>query len=315
MRSSSDVSPGLLRLIRKTFRRSLVELIKDPGFRARVVSVDLTRLPSSTRRAGMTLLKVKVLTCNRPLMLGSFVYFPNTSMRGFHNEYIATHLERALRDSKAVGSHEEVLVALDVIPTRGSRERLYRTLTLRQACRAGILDSSSPLACKMREYGLRSVLLAGSEVSAPNLTMIEAVESACARWKPARCLDVFSGTGALAKVALANGATTVDCIEWDPSLPSYREAHVPARALDAWAARPRGRHDLVIVDPFYDWAMRAASELVPRIAPSAKCLVFNVGYVYDEYWVGRVKRELRRLPYTYEFLSGFENIVAIGCRV
>jgi 16S rRNA G966 N2-methylase RsmD len=143
--------------------------------------------------------------------------------------------------------------------------------------------------------------------------MITAIERVCQRRKPKTCLDVFSGTGSLANVAVANGVRHVDCVESNSLLPQYLNGRVSLRdGADAWTFRPQRSYDLVVLDPFYDWALRAARELLPHLMRRTKWFVFNVGYSYDRYWTDLVRKEIGRVAGQVRYIHGYENLVAVG---
>lgn len=303
------------RFLSVAFDETIPELIKDPAFRAKIKSICLSCLQLSTKKSPINLLTITIATNNRPLLLGAFVYFPLEPMRGFHNEYIAQRMEKELRVSGAIDNDSPLIVVLDVVPEANKFGYLYRTLPLEEAIGLGILFVDSPLVHTMRKYSLRTILLAGDEISAPNATMISAIEKTCREFRPKTCLDVFSGTGSLAKVAIANGVHKVVCIENNSLLREYFDSKITLiDGVDAWTFRPQRNFDLVILDPFYDWGLRVAREILPRLIHRTKHFIFNIGYSYNQYWSSLVRKEIEKVSGSVQLLSEYENLVVVGSR-
>lgn len=95
-------------------------------------------------------------------------------------------------------------------------------------------------------------------------------------WEGARVLDLFAGTGTLAKAALAQGAAEVVCVEAHP----HSEFPLPGRVVkgklpDA-LKKLEGTFDLILADPPYnDPAGPATASLVAPLLNAEGYAVFE----------------------------------------
>jgi len=234
-------------------------------------------------------------------------------MRGFHNNYLAAKIECLLE--KEYGPSADFEIHFEVVLCEPSFTYAYRPIDFDTAVAAGLLSQDSRLAQAMKRYSLNTLILAGCEISGPVYGMLKTVEKVCRHTRVRRCLDLFSGTGSLAKVALENGAKFVDCVDTDMSLIRVTlRAHAEkyrAREADVFGFVPDGSYDLAILDPFYDYALRTAEEVLPRIRCAARLAIFNLGLRIDGYWVSLVKERVRRVCPKVNYSSVGENLIAV----
>ena len=284
--------------VRSLLPQVLARLVADPSLRYRIDSVETIqkRTKGGDRKHPVTC--VVVSTNNRPLLLGQFMYFPRGGIRGFHNDYVEGYLAGFLKAKLGLSKSHEI--HLEVFPfTRGKRlDYTYRYGSLREACRLGLISSKSPLAVIMRRYGLNRVLIEGSVIAGPDLSLMRSVEELVSSNRVKSMLELFAGTGSLTKIAIMNGAAKCECVDF--STQACREnlaglKQVRILETNVFAYRPKRRvYDLVVADPFLDFAYDVAKRLSNKYTYIAKKFMLTVGYVEDLYWREIVTRELRK---------------------
>jgi hypothetical protein len=301
--------------IRDEVQSVLSELVADPEFSYAIEEVTLYSLQPTYAADPVRILVIGMQTNNRALLLGQFVYFSPPAMRGFHVEYLTARLETLFR-SKCFPGVGELFIHLDVSQVPNSKQSPYTLLPLRKAISAGILTDDSRLAQHMHRYRLSHVLLAGSEISGPSSAMIEIVEEVCRTKRIKTCLDLFSGTGALSRVAATNGASLIVAVDLLP-LDFDQALDEPASSVkrvtaDAWLYEPEQSFDLLLADPFYDDAVRVAWEILPRMRGYARHLIFHIGLCFDRYWTDQVRLGIEKLCTRVAYRTIGESTVAIA---
>ncbi len=290
------------------------DLVRDPDFFFRIIGITLRNLRSSLNSRLVHILVIKVETNNRPLLLGQFINFRFTHMRGFHIEYLTAKVEAILRE--AINNLDCPLeVHFDVTPAQGRPllEYVYRPLDLEVAVALGMLSRDSRLYREMKRYELTSVILAGCEISGPNYAMIKAVEKICATSKVKKCMDLFAGTGSLTKVALKNKASFVDCVDVNTGLITLNLQQFQGRYsihnVDAFDFRHRGQYDLLILDPFYDFTLDVAQKLLPKYSGKVNMAILNMGLRINRYWISKIKTHINKISPSAKFEDIGENTI------
>jgi predicted RNA methylase len=244
--------------------------------------------------------------------LGAFVYFSPYSLRGFHNLYIIARLEAVVRKYLPPRDAERCQFVLDV-SSNGAVSLAHRLVSLDEAIALGVLDRGSSLHRAMLKYDLATVLLAGTEVSGPNLAMIRALERLFRHRLPGPCLDLFSGTGALAQVAVSLGCPRVDAVDLQQREQTLgAPSRIRAVEADVWTFRPESRYDLVIMDPYFDMSVRAAEELLPKLRDSCERFLLDAGPSFETQWLRRVREAVLRVAKSATFSRCADNTVAFG---
>jgi hypothetical protein len=305
------------RTVRDYIEDEIRGLILDTSFRFKVERVDLIQRKMKSGARYIPLFNARIRTNNRPLLLGQFLYFPVNGYRGFHNNWIEAHVHGLLKGRFHI--QEPFAINVDVYPTRMTTTAVLSDMRLDSIVEKGILDKRSPLVVKMRKYGLNDLLVAGSQITGPDIDSMEMLERLLKQLKVRRMLDLFSGTGALSKVALVNGVeevTTVDssCSVARRTLRGF-ERRVRFIESDIFSMKGdlRGTYDLIVADPFIDYSLRFAEELAPLSARVSDNLQMTMGFVENTYWTSRVAKSLRR-SYDSVSMNNQGRLVFAVCR-
>jgi 16S rRNA G966 N2-methylase RsmD len=284
--------------VRDLLPQVLARLVADPSLRFRIDSVETIQKRTKGGDGKYPVTCVVVSTNNRPLLLGQFLYFPVGGIRGHNNDYVEGYLTGFLKAKLGLKRNHEI--HLEVFPfTRGKRlDYAYRYVSLREACRLGLISWKSPLAVMMRRYDLNRVLIEGSVIAGPDLSLMRTVEELVSSNRVKSMLELFAGTGSLTKIAIMNGAEKCECVDLSTqacreNLAGLRQARI--LEMNAFAYRPRRSvYDLVVADLFLDFAYDAAKQLAKRYTYIAKKFMLTVGYVEDLYLKELVIQELRK---------------------
>jgi 16S rRNA G966 N2-methylase RsmD len=290
--------------------RLFKETILDPEFRFKIEKVEI--LPRKSLRTGrkFNLIRVKIVTNNRPLLLGQFIYFPINGFRGFHPNYflgfIYGHYEGTYHE-KFLKNYE---LCLDVYEDKDAKVNVYKYVKLQDALSEGILSEKSDLYIVMKKYDLKYLLLAGSSISGPSLSMIIALEKILKEKKVNTVLDLFAGTGSLAKVALSNGVKKVTCVDMNPDVIKDNLGLLADRCVilkaDAFKFVPKEVYDLALLDPFYDQCFEVASSLIPKLKENVNIFLFNIGRPEYKYWIEKIISELKKNFDKIDLLESWE---------
>lgn len=128
-------------------------------------------------------------------------------MRGFHIDYLTAKTEELLRnETNNPEAYFEIHFEIRPSNKMTSLHYVYSCIDFKTALNLGLLTGNSLLAKKMKKYDLKYLILAGHEISGPSYGMIKSIEKICKKFEIKKCLDLFSGTGTLTKVALSNNA-------------------------------------------------------------------------------------------------------------
>jgi 16S rRNA G966 N2-methylase RsmD len=235
-------------------------------------------------------------------------------MRGFHGDYLVAKIE-CLLERYATEPLTDTDIYFEVIPGKGSFNYLYRPIDYESAINLGLLTHDSKLARIMRKYNLNTLILAGCEISGPTYGMLKAVEKICTEKQIMRSIDLFSGTGSLAKVVLENSSSFVDCVDTNTQITPYTLKEYKGRYqihnIDAFNFLPNVNYDLLILDPFYDHAFDVAEIILPRFRDITMTVVFDIGLEIQRYWTAQIKKSIERTCdcVTYKHIG--ENLIAI----
>ena len=119
----------------------------------------------------------------------------------------------------------------------------------------------------------------------------------------ARVLDLFAGSGALGIEALSRGAERAVFVESDRDACRTINLNLDRLRLNAtvlcqdalrFAATERGRYDLVLVDPPYDFDHARLAPYLPRLLDEDGLLVYETGAKTEPELEGLEQRTSRR---------------------
>jgi hypothetical protein len=289
----------LEREIKNQIGKIIDYLVKDPRFLYQVDSITTIYKKSKSGDREYPVTCIQVSTNNRPLLLGQFMYFPINGIRGFHNDWIEGYLKGYLEAKIGLGEDHEI--HFEVFPMKHEKKfhYTYNYLTLNEAQKRNLITPGSPLARKMKKYHLDKVLVEGGIVAGPDLGLLRVVERFVRSHNVEHMIDLFSGTGSLAKVALANGAQSCTCIDIQTEACQANLKEFSGKVhivnADAFLYKPEEKvYDLVVADPFIDFSFKVAKCLSKIYRRKAKVFMLTIGFIEDLYWQSLVSEELKK---------------------
>ncbi|HEX2037343.1 MAG TPA: RsmD family RNA methyltransferase [Chloroflexota bacterium] len=307
--------------LRDELAQALTFIVADPR-----VSWEIAGVSSHWTRSdefGLPLLSVrlKVLTNDRAALLGQQLFLPRNGLAGFAKQYCLGYLDGALCHRFGLEVASAVAITLDVHQVRQGHSAASRRaprapesaaghpepegtslpvyLPLEEAIAGGLVHPDSPLGRFMRRYDLRHLLTFGGSISGPSLPMLLAVEQLTASREVQTVLDLFSGSGSLARVALERAGLVV-CVDTEVRAlqqtlaPYLHDPRLRVVQADARDYLPTEHFDLAMLDPFYEEALDVLPPVLRHLAPACSRLLVNLGPADETYWVSQVTRLVRR---------------------
>jgi hypothetical protein len=308
----------LVSAIKAHLREALAEglgfIVADPRTAWEVVSVTARSTRSADYGQPLLDVRLKVVTNDRTGLLGQRVFLPENGLAGFHKHYLLGYLDGSLRERFGRAVAGTVAVTIDVHQRRKPRAGAY--LPVEDAVAAGILSLGSALGEYVCRHELRYLLLSGGLVSGPCLPMLQAVEATVAANEARTVLDLFSGTGALARVALQR-AERVVCVDLQAA--AIRETvadyldRVQIVQADARDYVPSESFDLALLDPYYEEALEVLPPVLTQLRGHCARVLINVGPAAEAYWATRVTAAIRRYVSRLQRVSPAGHVILLGC--
>jgi 16S rRNA G966 N2-methylase RsmD len=292
--------PELCDQVRSAVARAVEHVAGTPDHRYSIGDVRLDQRFSPLTGTEERVITIRISTSDRPLLLGQYSGLPLGGLRGYNCSYLYGWIYGELEARYGAAVVERCRLALDVHPQGTGESRPYRYIGVDDAIAEGVIRRDGDLYKALRKHSIAYVLMAGPVLSGPSLGMMTAIQSIVEGYRVATVLDLFSGSGALAKVALDAGAERV--ISVDSSLDDHvHAANVGALSASAEAVRadahsyqPAEPIDLVICDPFYEFAEAAIEAVAPRARASGSLLIINLGPREGTYWTARLRHNLEQ---------------------
>jgi len=290
----SDMS---LRKMKQQVLKLLKEIIIDPEVNVEVVDIDTHGIESITTGTGATVVWVKVLTNNRPIVMGQFGGLTPNGLYGLFKSYAEGYL---------MGRYEELFgnkirFYIDVFedkPRHYKIEDFSKVVHRKEAIRNGIIKPDSPIDRVMSEYSLEYVLIIGGDVSAPVPGVLHAAANIARLSIPDNVLDLFCGTGAVSKAILLTHKCHVTCVDFfttnwaRQTLAKFNDVNIQEH--DVFAYEVDDFYDLIFADPFDAEAMKFVNRFVPKILGKCNLFAMSHGYELNKYWNFLVHQELKK---------------------
>src|SRR5665811_81764 len=211
--------------------------------------------------AGHTNVVTRIRTPDRPKLLGQYFPFADDSFNGFTLPYargwLAAELERTAHPATSIRLHLDVTED----PALGISSPLYEVVG-RDDLERWEATVSPDLDEALDRYGVSLVLLAGDLVAGPSLAMLAVFAEALSSIAPDHVFDGYSGSAAVAQLALASGVpriTSVDTQCWDVVVgllgQGTRWSFRQNDAISELASLQPTAADLLVLDPFYGQAL------------------------------------------------------------
>jgi hypothetical protein len=287
--------------VKQCVETALSHLLAIEGLYYSVNDVDFRSSWSPALDKSITTIRIEILTNNRALILGQAMGFPLDGLRGYHPHYVVGYLHGFLegRGGSYIGSRCQIV--LDVLETEGSKSEVYRYITRDQAMREGKLSGTSALSRALEKYAIEYVLMAGSVLSGPSYGLIRAIELVTRNHRIESMVDMFAGSCSLSKVARVRGVSRVLCVDKNINL-AVAGANLGSLQTgcefyldDAASADISQSFDLLVMDPFYEFALDAIIDIVSKHRNRVGCIVINLGSPGETFWSARLIQALNAL--------------------
>jgi 16S rRNA G966 N2-methylase RsmD len=298
------MSEAIKRKIKSIVPEILERIILDKSIWFRVVSVEFKEnlLPIHD---GKTTIVVKIHTNNRASVAGHFGGLQRNGLLGLNSQFVAGFLDATI--FAQTKTHYDFILDIHQIGKQ-SQQNIIQFKKLRDALADNTIQESSLLVKTMRKYHLEYIELRGGDVIGPDISTLSIMDAALKIVKPKKILDLFSGTGATAMVALLNSDAHVTCVDNLSSKHVMRTlAKFGKRAqiinADIFNMKFQEKYDFVFADPLEHASFDVAQQLSPKISKITKNFVLTHGLTVEKYWHKMVRRELQK---------SFDKVVSIG---
>jgi hypothetical protein len=284
--------------IRSAVLRAVEHVAGVPGHDYSVDEIRTEQRVSPLSGTAERVVTIRLTTNDRAFLLGQYIGTRLGGLRGYNCSYLYGWIYGDLEARYGAAAIAGCRFALDVQPLGGEGVRPYRYVGLDDAVAEGVLRPEGDIYQAMRENGVRFVLMAGPVLGGPSLAMMTAVEDIVGEGQPTTVLDAFSGSGALARVALNAGARRVISVDIGLDDDVYAAnigkliARTQAVRADVHCYQPDEPVDMVICDPFYEFAEEAIETVAPLVRSSGGPLIMNLGPIESTYWRTRLHRHL-----------------------
>lgn len=306
----------ILKEITQLLNEIVSTLVRDPSFRFEIKETEIIRDYSLGSDDWYDAIQVVVETNNRALLLGQFLHVPVGSLRGLSSFYYSGLVNGFLRARYGTEVARSYPLILDIHESPDQVGTTWRYVGLEDAIREGIISKKSALSKKMREYDLNFILVGGATVSGPSLDMLDFIAELVPTQRVSSVVDLFSGTGSLAKVCLIRGAEFVLAVDTHAEVIERNLGSLSGSAqivqADAFDFSPAGEFDLAIIDPFYDDALLATRLIVPRMIGRTRFILLDVGRIHESFWIRKVSAAFQELVPRMQMLKGRYSVALLG---
>jgi len=289
------MSEAIKRKIKSIIPEVLGRIILDKSIWFRVASVEFKEnlLPIHEEK---TTIVVKIHTNNRASVAGHFGGLQRNGLLGLNSQFVAGFLDATIFAQTKI--HYDFILDIHQIGKQ-TQHNIIQFKKLDDAIADNTVDESSILVKTMRKFHLEYIELRGGDVIGPDISTLSIMHAALKIVKPKKILDLFSGTGATAMVALLNSDAHVTCID------NLSSKHV-RQTLAAFEKRTQiinanifgmkftKKYDFVFADPLEHASFDVAQKLAPKISKITKNFVLTHGLTVEKYWHKMVRNELRK---------------------
>jgi 16S rRNA G966 N2-methylase RsmD len=195
-------------------------------------------------------------------------------------------------------SHYDFILDIHQVGKQSGQD-IIQFKKLEDAIKDKTVLESSILVKTMKKYHLRYLELRGGDVIGPDISTLLIMHSALKKIKPKKILDLFSGTGATAMVALLNSDAKITCIDnlsnkyVKKTLEGFEE-RIQIVNADIFNLEFKERYDLVFADPLEHMPFDVAIKMAPKISKISKRFVLTHGLTAEKYWHKMIRKELKK---------------------
>lgn len=281
--------------IRTTLPEVLDRIILDKSIWFRVGSIEFHKnlLPI---HEGKTTIVIKLSTNNRAAVAGHFGGLQQNGLLGLNSQYVSGFLDAIVFTQTKV--HYDFILDIHQVGKQ-TGQNIIQFKKLEDAIKDKTVLESSILVKTMKKYHLRYLELRGGDVIGPDISTLLIMHSALNKVKPKKVLDLFSGTGATAMVALLNSDAKITCIDnlsnkyVKKTLKGF-EDRIHIINADIFKLKFKERFDLVFADPLEHMSFDVAVKMAPKISKITKRFVLTHGLTVEKYWHKMVRKELKK---------------------
>lgn len=297
---SDTISKKIKLVLPDVLRRIILD--KSIWFRVDSVEFKKNLLPL---HEGKITIAIKISTNNRASVAGHFGGLQQNGLLGLNSQYVAGYLDATI--FAKTKTHYDFILDIHQIGKQ-SAQTILQFKRLEDALADKTVLESSILVKTMRKYNLGYLELRGGDVIGPDISTLLIMHAAITKTRPKTILDLFSGTGATAMVALMNSDAKITCIDnlsdkyVKKTLEGF-EDRVRITNQDIFNMKFNGRYDLVFADPLEHTSLDTAIKLAPKISKITNRFVLTHGLSVETYWHKMVRAELRK---------SFRKVVSIG---
>jgi hypothetical protein len=244
---------------------------------------------------------IKIVTDNRPLIMGQFCGMPIGGMSGLFNHYLQGFVKSYLLTLSNF-SNKNICVFVDVWQEPMKEITvvdLVRVEAIEDVLEEGLLSNESPLTEYSLKYNFKFISLIGADISGPEPGMIKVIENFIIENNPKRILDLFCGTAAYSKVALSldsnckSTALDLYTIPYAKKNVGKYIDRIKFLEMDAYDFEPKNIYDVAIVDPYGNISLEFTKKKVKSLSHTFRNLIFSIGYTEYFYWGKMVKEALK----------------------
>ncbi|MBI5698569.1 MAG: hypothetical protein HZC29_08870 [Thaumarchaeota archaeon] len=292
------------REIRDVLPKVLRRIILDKSIWFRVGSIEFRKnlLPL---HEGKTTIAIKLSTNNRASVAGHFGGLQKNGLLGLNSQYVSGYLDATIFAKTKL--HYDFILDIHQIGKQ-PEQNILQFKKLEDAIADKTVLENSILVRTMKKYNLRYLELRGGDVIGPDISTLSIMNASLKNTKPKKILDLFSGTGATAMVALLNSNADITCIDnlsdkyVKKSLEGF-EKRIRIINADIFNMKFKERYDLVFADPLEHTSFDVAAKLASKISKITNRFVLTHGLSVEKYWHKMVRKELKK---------SFDNLVPIG---
>ena len=282
----------------------LERIILDKSIWVRVDSIEFHKnlLPV---HEGKTTIVIKLSTNNRPATAGHFGGLLENGLLGLNSQYVCGYLDALIFQKTKI--HYDFILDIHQVG-KPLKQNILQFKKLEDAIMDKTVVNSLVLVKTMKKYTLKYLELRGGDVIGPDVSTLSIMDAALQHVRPKKILDLFSGTGATAMVALLNSDAKITCIDnlsdqyVKKTLVGF-ENRVRIRNTDIFNMKFNEKYDFVFADPLEHTSLMTAKLLAPKISRITNAFALTHGLTVERYWHKLVRKELKK---------SFDKIIPIG---
>jgi 16S rRNA G966 N2-methylase RsmD len=244
-----------------------------------------------------------VVTPNPPMLRGDILPY-----KGSYKERVEALVQDHLnRTDPGATAHIEI-----VGPTDRSIDGF---ISIQELVKSGKVSANSPIVRTATKYRVPGALLHGRHLIGPSPALASLVRRIVVSDRVSTILDLFAGTGVVAKVACAESVPTlVTVVERDQAKINFMQSHLPNVFVriyqeDSLFYPINGQWDLIVADPYYEHVMCLLDARGECIRKNSKRFLLACGSIEDIGWTQEVRVRLCRFGFNVRRHAKFGQVI------